>query len=80
MQILVNVSTHYSDLIAGKQGKSKNLSPKEVTKIIKEGYETLSIEAKEGLDHWDRYRETDHKAELKRMARTACADAKALLL
>ncbi|THY62382.1 DUF1741-domain-containing protein [Aureobasidium pullulans] len=80
MNILVHVSKHYSDLIAGQRGKVKNLSPKEVTRIIKEGYETLSIEAKEGLDHWDLYRESEHKAELKKIARTACADARALVL
>ncbi|KAI4719608.1 DUF1741-domain-containing protein [Aureobasidium sp. EXF-10727] len=79
MNILVHVSKHYSDLIASQKGKSKNLSPREVQKIIKEGYETLSIEAKEGLDHWDMYREAEHKAQLKKIARTACADARALM-
>ncbi|KAH0379571.1 DUF1741-domain-containing protein, partial [Aureobasidium melanogenum] len=79
MNILVHVSKHYSDLIASQKGKAKNLSPREVQKIIKDGYETLSIEAKEGLDHWDMYREAEHKAQLKRIARTACADARALM-
>ncbi|KAH0289544.1 DUF1741-domain-containing protein [Aureobasidium namibiae CBS 147.97] len=79
MNILVHVSKHYSDLIADKKGKAKNLSPRDVQRIIKEGYETLSIEAKEGLDHWDMYREAEHKAQLKKIARTACVDARALM-
>jgi hypothetical protein len=79
MNILVHVSKHYSDLIADKKGKVKNLSPRDVQRIIKEGYETLSIEAKEGLDHWDMYREAEHKAQLKKIARTACVDARALM-
>ncbi|KEQ97897.1 hypothetical protein AUEXF2481DRAFT_77795 [Aureobasidium subglaciale EXF-2481] len=80
MNILIHVSKHYSDLIAEEKGKVKNLSPKDVARIIKEGYETLSIEAREGLDHWEMYREAEHKAELKRIARTACADARVLVL
>lgn len=80
MGILIGVSKHYSDLIAGQKGKSKHLSPKEVGKIIREGYETLSIEAKEGLDHWDLFRESEHKGELKRVARGVCADARRLVL
>ncbi|GAB7349143.1 hypothetical protein MBLNU459_g8085t1 [Dothideomycetes sp. NU459] len=64
---LIGVSTHYSDLIAGEKKKGKNLSPREVSKIIKDGYDTLSIEAKEGLDHWDKYREADHKVMLKKI-------------
>ena len=78
--ILIGVSKHYSDLIAGQKGKSKNLSPREVGRIIKEGYETLSIEAKDGLDHWDMFRETEHKAELKKIARNTCTDVKTLAL
>lgn len=78
ISILTGVSKHYSDLIQDAKGKANNLSPREVHKIIKDGYETLSIEAKEGLDHWSRYREADHKAELKKVARVAVADARKL--
>lgn len=76
--VLVGVSRHYTDLIQQAKGKTKNLSPREVNQIIKQGYETLSIEAKEGLDHWDKYREADHKVELKKIARTVVADAAVL--
>lgn len=66
----------------GKEGKStlknKNLSPKEVSSVIKQGYETLSIEAGEGLDRWERFREVDWKVALKKIARAAVEDAKGL--
>ncbi|GAB7349145.1 hypothetical protein MBLNU459_g8085t3 [Dothideomycetes sp. NU459] len=77
---LIGVSTHYSDLIAGEKKKGKNLSPREVSKIIKDGYDTLSIEAKEGLDHWDKYREADHKVMLKKIVRVVVVDAKQLCM
>ena len=47
--------------------------------MIKQGYETLSIQAKEGLDHWDKFREADHKMILKKIARVAVEDAKSLI-
>lgn len=76
---LIGVSTHYSELIKdATTGKTKNLVPREVSKIIKQGYETLSIEAREGLDQWTPYREADHKVFLKHCARAAVADARAL--
>jgi len=82
MQTLVNVSAHYHALLEGKEGKgalrSKNLSPREVSSVIKQGYETLSIEAGEGLDRWERFREADWKVALKRIARAAVEDAKGL--
>ncbi|KAL5385989.1 hypothetical protein DPSP01_004425 [Paraphaeosphaeria sporulosa] len=83
MQTLVNVSGHYHALLEGKgasgggSGK-KNLSPKEVSSVIKQGYETLSIEAGEGLERWERYREAEWKGVLKRVARVVVEDAKAL--
>ncbi len=55
--------------------QKKNLSPREVHRIIKQGYDTLSIQPPEGLSAWTRYRETDWKPELKRAARCAVDDA-----
>lgn len=81
MQTLVNVSSHYQSLLeANKNGKarSKHLSPQEVSAVIKQGYETLSIDASEGLDRWEVFREADLKSVLKRIARTAVEDAKSL--
>lgn len=77
MQILVNVSSHYHSLLAdGKTGK--HFSPEEVSVVIKQGYETLSIDSSEGLDRFEKFREADFKTTLKRIARAAVDDAKAL--
>ncbi|KAI9848241.1 MAG: hypothetical protein M1838_000597 [Thelocarpon superellum] len=78
---LISVSTHYYTLLQSSRSKSrsKNLSPAQVSEVIKSGYETLSIGAKDGLDAWDRYREADEKAFLKKLARLAVLDVRALL-
>jgi len=81
IQMLINVSSHYHELLAGNEkGKTRtnNLSPREVSDVIKKGYDTLSIEAVEGLDQWDKYREVDFKTFLKRIARVAVDDARSL--
>jgi hypothetical protein len=80
IQTLINVSSHYHTLLDGEKGKprSNNLSPREVSDVIKQGYDTLSIEAGEGLDRWERFREADFKTFLKRIARAAVDDAKIL--
>lgn len=59
--------------------KKKNLSPREVHRIIKQGYDTLSIQPPEGLNAWTRWRETDWKSELKRAARCAVDDARQIV-
>lgn len=79
---LITVSRHYHTLLEGDtkgKGRSKNLSPREVHKVIQSGYDTLSIQAKEGLDHWEKFREANHRTILKRMARYAIDDAKGLI-
>lgn len=77
MQILISVSSHYHSLLAdGKKGK--HFSPEEVSIVIKQGYETLSIDSSEGLDRWEKFREADFKTLLKKIARAAVDDAKAL--
>lgn len=79
MQTLINVSSHYQSLLESSRNgkaKSKHLSPQEVNNIIKLGYETLSIDASEGLDRSDKFREADFKISLKKIARAAVDDAK----
>lgn len=105
---LVNVSTHYKEMLAekggvggkgdaggaGKEGESgqattgpavgrraagSQLTSLQVAEVIKQGYETLSIQAKEGLDSWEKYREADERSLLKKMARTAVADVRAMV-
>ncbi|KAK3060101.1 hypothetical protein LTS18_009364 [Coniosporium uncinatum] len=82
MDVLISVSDHYFSLLEGSEKgktKSKSLSPREVNKVIKQGYETLSIQARDGLDSWERFREADHRAVLKGIARVAVEDSKSLV-
>lgn len=78
---LISVSTHYNQLLedgaSGRRGK--HLTSAQVSGVIKQGYETLSIQAKEGLDSWDKYREADKRSFLKKMARTTVGDVKTLI-
>lgn len=48
--------------------------------IIKQGYDTLSIRSQEGLNLWEKWREADWKAELKRIARCAVEDARMVVV
>ncbi|QQK45750.1 UPF0588 membrane protein [Penicillium digitatum] len=59
--------------------RKKNLSPREVHRIIKQGYDTLSIQPPEGLSAWAKWREAEWKSELKRAARFAFDDARQLV-
>jgi hypothetical protein len=83
---LVNVSTHYKEMLAQRGGKvaagrrtGSQLTSLQVAEVIKQGYETLSIQAKEGLDSWEKYREADERTLLKKMARAAVGDVKVLV-
>lgn len=76
---LIGVSKHYEELIQERKSKSVHLTSVEVSNIIKQGYDTLSIETKEGLDNVEKFREPDHKTELKKIARVAVADAADLI-
>ncbi|CAK7264339.1 hypothetical protein SEPCBS119000_000945 [Sporothrix epigloea] len=87
---LLSVNAHYKQLLAEgvKGGKgsrvkgllstssSSTLTSLQVAEVIKQGYETLSIQASAGLDGWEKYREADERTLLKRVARTAVADVK----
>ncbi|KHN99242.1 uncharacterized protein MAM_02940 [Metarhizium album ARSEF 1941] len=81
---LISVSTHYKELLAGGGGgsakkKPSHLTTQQVTEVIKQGYETLSIQAKEGLDTWDNFREADERTLLKKMARTSVGDVRIMV-
>lgn len=78
---LVSVSAHYKDLLKdGVKGNSvKHLTSAQVAQVIKQGYDSLDIQTKEGLDAWERYREADEKTILKKAARVAVWDAKGWL-
>ncbi|KAH8677679.1 hypothetical protein BX600DRAFT_134207 [Xylariales sp. PMI_506] len=75
---LISVSTHYKTMLESG-GPKKNLTSVQVAEVIKQGYETLSIQAKEGLDGWERYREADERTLLKKMARTTVDDVKIMV-
>lgn len=83
---LVNVSTHYKEMLAERGGKAgpgrrtgSQLTSLQVAEVIKQGYETLSIQTKEGLDSWETFREADERTLLKKMARAAVGDVKVLV-
>lgn len=78
---LISVSTHYKQLLAdgANNRRGKHLTSAQVSGVIKQGYETLSIQAKEGLDSWEKYREADQRTLLKKMARATVADVKLLI-
>jgi len=85
---LLSVHAHYKQMLADGTGTTKaragrggggRLTSLQVAEVIKQGYETLSIQAKEGLDTWERYREADERNVLKKMAREAVSDMRALL-
>lgn len=59
--------------------QKKNLGPKEVHRIISQGYDTLSIQPPEGLSAWTKWREADWKTELKKAARCSVDDARELV-
>lgn len=59
--------------------QKKNLSPKEVHRIISQGYDTLSIQPPEGLSAWTKWREADLKTDLKKAARCSVEDARELV-
>lgn len=77
---LIGVSQHYHELIESYRAKKEHLSSNEVNKIIKQGYDTLNIESNDDLKHMRKFREVDHKVELKKIARVAVADAFTLVL
>lgn len=64
IDILIQVAAHYHDLVEAEKGKGRlgaNSSPREVSKVIRQGYDTLSLPAMDGLDRWDRFREGDER-------------------
>ncbi|KAK5711361.1 hypothetical protein LTR17_018428 [Elasticomyces elasticus] len=74
---LIGVSQHYAELIESQKAKKEHLSPREVQKIIRQGYDTLNVEAKDGdqAQQVRGFREADHRSELKKIVRVVMADA-----
>ena len=76
---LIAVSSHYHALIEERHGKRTHQSPTAVQAIIKQGYETLNIEARDEFGRWEPWREGAAKAELKKMIRTVVEDARLIV-
>ncbi|KAL8765178.1 MAG: hypothetical protein Q9209_007677 [Squamulea sp. 1 TL-2023] len=83
IDILISISDHFTSLLDEEKGKvgtfsggTKNLSPKEVSRIIRKGYETLRVPETEGLERWVRWREVDERGLLKKVGRQAVEDAR----
>jgi len=76
---LISVSRHYKEMIESQRAKKEHLSPREINKIIRDGYETLNFDVKDDVEQVSRFREVEYKSELKRIARVVVADAAALV-
>ncbi|KAF7549887.1 hypothetical protein G7Z17_g6081 [Cylindrodendrum hubeiense] len=76
---IITVSTHYKQILSEGGGRRSSLTTQQVTEAIRQGYETLSIQAKEGLDSWERYREADERTLLKKVARAAVGDVRVIV-
>lgn len=78
IKTLMDAGLHFTNAFDKANGKAKNVSTKDVMKVIKDGYETLAIEAREGTDNWTPYREQDYKTEVKKITRVVVADTRRL--
>ncbi|QIW98079.1 hypothetical protein AMS68_003597 [Peltaster fructicola] len=77
---LIAVSRHYRTLLEEKHGgRVVHLSPREVSKVIKQGYESLAIPNDAVLVENDAYREAEHKSSLKKLLRVVLIDTQALI-
>ncbi|KAJ2892244.1 hypothetical protein MKZ38_010098 [Zalerion maritima] len=78
---LIGVGQHYRRILEENAGKKRlgKLDTLQMAAIIKEGYETLSIQTKEGLDRWEKFREPDERVLLKKVAREAVTGVKSLV-
>jgi hypothetical protein len=75
---LSNVASHYDGLL--KSGGMKHQSPAAVENIIKQGHETLDMASSgvEDFGHFEPWKESNWKSELKQMIRTVVEDARRL--
>ncbi|KAL9093402.1 MAG: hypothetical protein Q9159_000256 [Coniocarpon cinnabarinum] len=80
MEVLISVLGHYQALLEEKKGRNpKHLGTREINKLIKEGFDSLSLQTREGLDQWSRYREPEYKNLIKKVTRMVVQDMKTLM-
>ncbi|MCJ1400273.1 hypothetical protein MMC11_003477 [Xylographa trunciseda] len=82
VEVLRAVAAHYHGLLQTERGKGrvgKDLSPREVGRVIRGGYEGLVLPSGEGmgLENWERYREGEERGWVKRAGRVAVEDVRA---
>lgn len=77
---LISTSSHFELLLQQSQRSSgntnKNLSAKEVLRVIRSGVETLPVLDLAGVEKWIRWREVEEKGMVKRVGRCAVEDAR----
>ncbi|KAI4268373.1 MAG: hypothetical protein L6R38_007858 [Xanthoria sp. 2 TBL-2021] len=86
IDILISISDHFTSILEEEKGKSstfgsgtKNLSPREVSRVIRKGCESLRVPETEGLERWVKWREVDEKGLVKKTGRQAVEDARRLI-
>lgn len=81
IDLLILVSTHYQSLISAAKGAGrvgKDLSPREVSRVIREGYETLVLPEVE-TGGWERWREGEDRGLVKRWGRCVVEDGRRIV-
>ena len=81
VEVLRHVAAHYHGLLQVERGKGrvgKDLSPREVGRVIRGGYEGLVLPGGEGmgLEIWEGYREGEERGWVKRAGRIAVGDVR----
>ena len=79
VDILIVVAEHYQQLLVGEKERGRlgrSAGPKEVARVIREGYEGLQLPEVEGLGLWKPWREGEERGFAKRVARLAVEDAR----
>lgn len=76
--MMAKANAHYRSMLEEQKGK-KVLKPGDVSKIIKQGYETLDLQSVDAWGSWTRFREVERKVLLKKAARVAVGDVKGML-
>jgi hypothetical protein len=87
MTTLLSVCKHYQSLLSEHQktSKSRHLSSEEVTRVIKEGYDSIQIapSSPQAAAHVEgaggRYKESDYRGILKKIWRVCISDGTVLL-
>ena len=78
IRMLIDAGERLTESLGKVNGRSRSVSTKDVMKVIKDGFDTLSMEARDETDQWTLYREQEYKAEIKKITRVVVADGRRL--